>query len=177
MTLTLPGNKVWELFPYITAQVPPHPPICHLSPRGWHPRPLAWSHFSVPLPASLPHTPWFQSYYTICTGSTSGPWLKLFHLLGTHLLPTTVSTLYSDEFSSIKGPNSPSLVTHFMLPWLGSLLPTLLSGAFHIMLRGLGLISFSICPMTTDCMALALRLTQHRPEGLAQSSLQWVGVL
>lgn len=44
------------------------------------------------------------------------PLPRLFHLLGTHLLPTTVSLYHSDEFKSFKGPNSTSFITHSCSP-------------------------------------------------------------
>lgn len=78
--------------------------------------------------------------------------LKLFYLLGTHLLPTTVSILYNNELSSFKGKFH---LFHNTLhvPLLGK--PpstfTLLSGALHIMPRCLGLMPFSVCPMTKNC--------------------------
>lgn len=104
---------------------------------------------------------------------TSGPLLKLFYLRDTHLLPTTVFTLYNDEFSSFKGKFH---LFHNALhvPLLGK--PpstfTLLLGALHIMLRSGSHVLLCLPYAQKLPWRWPLRLTQHCPEGLAPSSLQ-----
>lgn len=123
--LTLLGNKVWTCF--LTTQLRPLPTpsflaLSHLSPFAWHPRPLAWSYCSAPSPHFHTHPGFTSHTRPFVHGPTSRPLPMLFHLLGTHLLPTTVCVYHKDESLSFESPKfySTSFKTHFVLLCLGS---------------------------------------------------------